>query len=170
MKKFTFLIFLLSGLIINAQNNFSKKIKTDGRSMANSLIKKDYETLINFTYPKILELSGGKEKMIKAVAAGINKMENEGAKFVSVYIGKPKDIFKAGDELHCLVPQEITIEVPTGQLITNSFLLAVSMDQGLNWYYIDVAQLTKEKANTIFPNFNENLVFPKKTKPKFIPN
>ncbi|MHA7060248.1 hypothetical protein ACWGOQ_0023705 [Aquimarina sp. M1] len=153
------------------QNKYNEVIISEANKMISSLKEKDYQTLINdYTYPKLLELSGGNTNMLNQITTQIKRMEDGGARISDVAIGEPKKIFVAGDELHCLVPQKLVLKVPKGKVITNSFLLAISRNNGEKWYFLDTNQLDPVRANQLFPEFNQDLQLPEKRDPTFIPD
>lgn len=145
-------------------------IKEQAEQTANALLKADYETLIKYTYPKVVELVGGKEKMIETVKKGQAEMRQQGITFESVKIGEPSKTVVAGDEIHCLVPQTLIMKVPKGRLKTNSPLLGVSKDNGKHWYFIDTAGLSMDNVKTVLANYNPELKLPVKKEPEFIPD
>ena len=161
-------------LILTAVGGFGQvdpaKIKEQAQQTANALLQGDYETLMKFTHPKVIELIGGRDKMMTLLKNGTVEMQQQGVSFESVAIGDPSPTVKAGDELHCLVPQTIFMKVPKGKLKTESHLLAVSQDNGRNWVFIDTVKLDENNIKMVLPNYNFDLKLPPKSKPLFIPD
>jgi hypothetical protein len=145
-----------------------KRIKEQAESVAKSLLEDDYETLLKFTYPKIIELSGGPDALIELIKNGKAEMSQQGVTFDKVMIGEPSQTVKAGDEIHGIVPQTVYMKVPTGIIENESYLLAISRDDGNHWYFIDGANLTPQSISTLLPNYNPALVVPSKTQPRLI--
>jgi len=171
MKKYLILMgFLLFGGISIAQNAHSESIKRDGNNMITFMLDKDYESLSRFTYPIIIEWMGGKDKMINVISKEMQRIEDQGVVFLELSIGEPEEVYEAGEEIHCLVPQKVILENKDGKIISRSHLLAVSADLGKNWYFVDIAQLTSENVTVLFPKFNSDLKIPVKTEPEFILN
>jgi hypothetical protein len=170
INKLIIITLLLINSAINSQNKYSEKIIKSGKVIARAMVEKNYEKIVDLTYPKIIKLVGGKEQMINIIRNGIKQMENQGIKYSSVEIGKPQEIYKAGNEFHCLVPQKITMTNRNGKVINDSYLLAISKNDGENWSFLDTSQLTNENATELFPEFNKNLNIPEKTKPIFKTN
>jgi len=146
----------------------SNVIKEQAELTAKALLNDDYETLIRFTYPKVIELVGGRDKMISLIKKGKIEMGEQGISFEKVIIGKPSNIVIAGSEIHCLVPQTVYMKVPKGKLKSGTQLLAVSQDNGSNWFFIDAVNLNKENIKIVLPNYNFDLVLPPKNEPIFI--
>lgn len=133
-----------------------------------ALLNDDYETLLKFTYPNVIALTGGPDKMISLIKKGKIEMQQQGITFDHVVIGKPTAVVKAGNEIHCMVPQTVFIKVPKGKMKSKSHLLAVSKNGGRHWYFIDTVNLTSENIKLVLPNYNFDLAIPPKKKPVFI--
>ena len=166
MRQLTFLLTFLTTLTF-AQVG-SDVIKKQVELTAKALLNDDYETLIKFTYPKVIELVGGRDKMISLIKKGKIEMGQQGISFDKVIIGKPSKTVIAGDEIHCLVPQTVYMKVPKGKLKSETQLLAVSRDNGSNWFFIDAVSLNKDNIKRVLPNYNFDLVLPTKSEPIFV--
>ncbi|HEY3405787.1 MAG TPA: hypothetical protein VGK59_20525 [Ohtaekwangia sp.] len=167
MKKYLIFIFLLSGPLVLAQGN-NQHVKEQAEATAKALIEDDYETLLKFTYPKVIELVGGRDQMISLIKKGKIEMKEQGITFEQVTIGEPTPIVTAGNEIHCLIPQTILMKVPNGKVRSESHLLAVSQNSGEHWFFIDTVKLNKDNIKMVVPNFNEALQLPDKKEPQFI--
>ncbi|QIE58203.1 hypothetical protein G5B37_01065 [Rasiella rasia] len=170
MTRVLFVFLLCSSNLLLSQNQFEDKIIEDSTIMADAIKRGDFETLADYTYPYIIELMGGRDTMISLTENATTQMKQQGIDFKTVVLGKPAEIYKAGEELHCLVPQTIELTTPQGIIVNKSYLLAVSSNNGKRWYFIDATQLTDENVLDIFPNFNSNLKIPAQTPPEFISN
>lgn len=144
------------------------RMKNQAEETAKALLNDDYETLIKFTYPKVIKLIGGKEKMISIIKKGKFEMNDQGISFEKVDIGEPGKAVKAGDEIHALIPQTVFMKVPNGRMKSETNLLAISTDNGNNWYFLDTVNLTMETIKNILPNYNTDLILPIKSKPVFL--
>ncbi len=162
--------FLLVCVFAFPQNDHAENIKRDGNKMIHFMLKKDYESLSQFTYPIIIEWMGGKEKMINSISSEMQRIEDQGVVFLELSLGEPQKEYFAGEEIHCLVPQKIILKNKEGKIISRSHLLAVSVDLGKHWYFVDTTQLTSENVTVLFPKFNSDLKIPVKTDPEFILN
>lgn len=143
-------------------------IKEQAELTAKALLNDDYETVIRFTYPKVIEMVGGGEKMIAIMKKGKSEMRDKGISFDKVTIGTPSRTVIAGDEIHCLVPQTVYMKVPDGKMKTETQLIAVSQDKGINWFFIDAVNLNKDNIKRVLPNYNFDLMLPAKKQPVFI--
>ncbi len=167
MKKYFALTLILITCSAFGQVD-NKKIKEQAELTAKSLLQDDYETLIKFTYPKVIEMVGGREKMISLVKKGKVEMGQQGISFETVTIGEASKTVKAGQEIHCLIPQIVLMKGPNGKMKSETYLLAISKDNGNNWFFIDTVNLTMDNVKTVLPNYNPDLQIPAKKPLKFI--
>lgn len=163
---FTLTFLLISCLAFGQVDR--QKIKEQAEITARSLLDGDYETFLKYTYPKVIEMVGGPDKLIALLRQGKIEMGQQGISFESVTIGEPSETVKAGDEIHCLVPQTIFLKVPNGKIKSESYLLAVSKDNGNNWFFIDTANLSNDNVKSVLPNYNSKLKIPRKKEPVLV--
>jgi hypothetical protein len=161
------LFFLCSFINQTKSNHFSKTIRKQAEMMGQLLIQKDFNSFTKFTYPKIVEMMGGKQKMIEVMEKGSKEMEAEGTGFLKVTFGEPSQIITEKNELQCTLSQEIKMKVPNGQLLTESTLIAISTDNGKNWYFLDTSGKDILTMKSMLPNLSKNLVIPNQKQPTF---
>jgi len=169
-------IIILFSLFIGACNgqtktadssNYSKTVKEQAETMGQLLLKKDFKSFAKFTYPKIVEMMGGEQKMIEVMEKGSKEMESEGTSFLNVTIGEPTKIITMENELQCMLQQTIEMKVPNGRLITKSTLIAISTDNGKNWYFVDTSGKDIQAMKEALPNLSGELIIPEKQQPTF---
>lgn len=141
------------------------RLKHQAEMVAGAVVKGDYAILINHTYPKIITMSGGREKMMQMVKTGMEQMKAQGFTFSSATIGSPGKFYKAGTEIHCLVPEMVVLTSNGSRLVNHANLLAITKDGGNMWYFLDINQSTYKIIPKLFPNFNKKLVIPEPTQP-----
>jgi hypothetical protein len=166
MMKLIFLMTLLTALSFGQGD--SNVIKEQAELIAKALLNDDYEAIIRFTHPNVIELVGGRDKMVSLIKNGKIEMRQQGISFDKITIGKPSKTVRAGDEIHCLVPEIVYMKVPKGKMKSESQLIAVSRDKGTNWFFIDAVNLNKDNIKSVLPNYNFDLVLPTKKQPIFI--
>lgn len=169
MKKTISLIAFL--LFLNAmfsQNQFSSKIKNDCKIMISAMKNSDYNKILDYTYPKIIEIGGGREKLSSLMKTTFDKMKTEGYIFENQILDEPQNIYIAGKELHCVVPKKTIMKTPKGRIKATYYYLGISKNGGEKWYFIETHMLNDENIKLIFPNFNYDLKIPKNSKPILI--
>ncbi len=149
-------------------SDLSKMIRDEGQICANGVIALDYDTIIKYTHPIILKMGGGEEKMKEITKNAMVEMKNQGVTVKSTEIGQPTLVKTIDGNIYAIVPQKITMKVPGGSLITNSYLLAVSEGETGRWYFIDTSPLNNENIGMLFPELKDQIEIPKKVQPAFI--
>ncbi|TFF34422.1 hypothetical protein [Mucilaginibacter psychrotolerans] len=152
------LVLLLLPAAVYAQD--PAVVKKQATVVADALVKGDYATVVNHTYPKALQLGGGKAKMLQMMTTGMQQMAAQGVSFESATVGTPSKFYKAGTEIHCLVPEHISMKVGGSTMKVNSNLLAVSSNKGKTWSFLDLNKNTIAMVPKLFPNFNKDLKLP----------
>ena len=140
-------------------------VKRQANIIAKALLNSDFKTVIAHTYPKAVTFGGGKEKLLQMMSNGINQMKAQGFSFEKISIGSPGKFYKAGTEIHCLIPETLIMKTSRGRMSAKSNLLAISNDGGKSWSFLDLNQGTINSVKTLFPNFNNNLIIPKPAPP-----
>jgi hypothetical protein len=146
-------------------------VKRKAQEVGESLKKKDYAKVIDRTYPKAIELLGGREKAIRAVESEMKKAEDIGVSVASVTVGEPGEFLVEGKNTFVIVPTTTEMATPRGKLVARSYLLSISPDGGKTWTFIDGSGLqTPERRKLILPKLPEKLKLPEYRKPEFVKN
>jgi hypothetical protein len=177
MKHLTLLILTLVALcseLANADPQTERIRKLAAEDSA-ALTSGDYARLVQLTYPKVVEMIGGRDKMIETLQRGSEDMKARGSAILGAEVGEPKDVVTAGDKQFAIVPMTVRVQVADGTLRSKGFLIAVSEDRGKTWTFIDGAGLVrepgkeKEKLAQILPDFPSQLSLPAREQPVLEP-
>lgn len=167
-KIYTIIPFLIFCNFSFGQNKFSEKIISECNIMAEAMLQKNYSTIIDYTYPKLVEMGGGKTVLLKASGPALKKIDSSSFELDKISFGEPQKIYVAGKEFHCIVPETLTIKTGGKKMQATFFLMAISRDNGNKWYFIETHKFTPEFIKKIFPDFNYNIIIPEKTNPIII--
>ena len=173
MKLLKPILFSFAAFSLNCCNSNKDVLEREDNLMhqanqvADAFLKKDFETVVRFTNPGVLQKMGGKRKFLGTVSTVLGRMQEEGATFREVTIGRPEKIVKVKNEYHSILPETIVMAVNGGTFTTTSFLYATSHDQGENWYFIDGSSLTKDNIKLIVPSYDGQLEIPESKQPVF---
>jgi hypothetical protein len=157
------LLNLILPLSLMAQD--TTLVKRQASILALAVTNGDYKTLVDHMYPRLVEMMGGKEKMLALATKSMDQLKTQGITFENASVGSPGKFYKAGAEIHCIVPETLTLKLPSGHAVSHSSLLAISSDGGKNWSFIDLNQGTIDAIPQIFPYFNHDLKIPEPTAP-----
>lgn len=142
-------------------------IKQEAQKCAKAMLASDYDGIVQYTHPRVVQQMGGKEAMIGVLKNGLSQMQTQGAGFADATIGQPEEPKKIGSWLTSRVPQHLVMKVPGGKLDVDSSLLGISEDGGKHWVFIDLGAVTKEQLERAFPELQGQVVLPEKKKPVF---
>ncbi|MBK0378622.1 hypothetical protein [Mucilaginibacter segetis] len=145
-------------------------VKMQANRLAEATFKGDYNTVIDLTYPKLIELSGGRGALQKLITEKMAGLKKQGIVEFNGSVGSPGKFFRAGDQLHCLIPEMIILKSVTGHYVAHSYLLGISSDNGKSWTFLDVGNMPDNVLHRLLPNFNKELIIPESSKPEFIPD
>lgn len=109
----------------------------------------DFERLADYTHPKVFEMAGGREALIKNGREAVEELKKEGFEIVSTKVGEPKDAVAVGEELFSNVPMTVMLKTPKGTIQQETTLVAVSNDNGANWKFL--SDMNQERFKALFP-------------------
>lgn len=144
------------------------EIKKQAREMGEALIAKNYLKFTNYTYPQILKEMGGREKMAESIKKQMEGMEKTGVQITSLEYGTPSEIIKENKEWQCTIPQVMKIKTKDGIIQATGTLIAVSKDNGGQWYFVDTGERDLEAVRISLPNISKKLVLPPAAPPQMI--
>ena len=173
------LLIVFAAIVLSTQlvrgDARTEQIRALAEENSVALISANYARLVDLTYPKVVELIGGRDKMIEALRRSSEDMKARGSKILGAELSEPKEVVTAGDKQFAIVPMTVRVQVPTGALRSKSFLIAVSEDRGKTWTFVDSAGLVsepgkeREKLAQILPDFPSQLRLPPREEPVWEP-
>ena len=163
MNKLKILLFIFLFIEINsiAQNEQFDIIKSRANLYAKAIKKYDFKETIKFTYPKLVNILGGKDSVSVIYSDKMVKLKQEGLRYKSFDFGNPQEIYKHDNFNYCFIRQKIVQANSQGEVKTDSYLLAVYDDE--EWYFITEEQFLKYKK-LIFGELSNKIIFPKSSK------
>jgi hypothetical protein len=147
-------------------------IKQQAAIVANATKTQDFPTIVKYTHSSLIKMVGGTDAMLKLLTSSMNSIAEGGIEIDSVTLGEPGNFFKAGDEIHCLLPQKLIMKFGSDKkIITKGYLLAISNDNGSNWTFLNLSEeLNNQNITTLLPNFNQELKLPTDSKMEVVEN
>lgn len=140
-----------------------------------ALVSGNYSRVVELTYSKVVQMVGGRAKMIEMLQRDAEQMKASGSAILGAEMGEPGDVVDAGHKRFSIVPMTVRVRVPQGTLWTKSFLVAVSENDGTTWQFLDGAGLVKDPAKTkerlmqVLPDFPATLALPARDVPQLEP-
>ena len=166
------LLSMLTALITLSSHaqNYSTVIKTQAMDMAKALVKKDYNSFSKYLHPGLTAYAGGRTKLIQQMDTANAVAAKFGAEVKRVLIGNPGEVVKYNKELQATLPQTTEMKTGFGNLTLETTLVAISQDEGKNWYFVDTSIFNVKDLKKSMPNLSPALVIPPAKPPKFTPN
>jgi type II secretion system protein G len=137
-------------------------VKKQAQAMIDAYLAEDYEKLVDLTYPKLVEMLGGREKMITWLKSFAEQAESKGVKLHSMKLTGPAKIAQTSQEIVAVVPtvMELEAKIP-GRFKQPSFLIGVSSDDGKTWTFLEGLRVDAERLKKLLPEFPKELKLPK---------
>lgn len=141
------------------------KLKAQAEEFNRATVNKDFNKVVDWTYPKYIEQSGGREQILNAIKSGVEEYKAQGIETMAISIGQPGEVVQIKDQLFSVIPTTSTLKAPGGRLIGEITVLAVSTD-GTNWKFI--SGMNQERFNALFPDAAETIIIPEVKESTFV--
>jgi len=136
-------------------------LKTQADAMGRAFSTNDFDKFADFMYPKLVEMSGGRDKFIASLSASMKQAKSTGFELVGYEVGEPTQTTEIDNQIFSVLPTKTTMKFPQKTMTDQGSILAVSEDKGNNWKFVRVK--TKESIRPLFPNAVDKLTFPETT-------
>ena len=153
------LVFPLFFALAQTQNDL-KEIQRLGQQCVTAVIAGDFNKLVDLTYPRVVELMGGREKMVAMMEKDSKRMKLE---FLPTTVNAPTKVLKIGTQRFVILTYQLKMKVPEGILKKESFLIGVIDKPTDGWTFVDGTNLDRAKAKLIFPAAADKLPLPSPT-------
>lgn len=142
------------------------KLKAQAEELARAFVSGDLGKLADMTYPRLIELIGGKTQMIASIEKDMKGMRAEGIEIDSVSVGEPGQVIRIGKQTFAVIPETLRMKVPQGLLVGQSFLIGVSEDGGERWTFVNgLSGANKERLRVLLPAAADKLNLPEMKPP-----
>ena len=140
----------------------AERLKLQGQELCDAMLRGDYAKAVDLTYPKLIQLMGGRAKSVSLFAASMKDLQSDQFRIVSVVVGEPYDMFDVKGQRYATVPTTMKFRVKEGLLVGKAFMIGVSADQGRHWTFVDSGgrELDKTQLKILFPAAADRLRIP----------
>ncbi len=115
----------------------------------------------------LLAIYGSRQRAIDSLGSDISDTTS----VVDAQVSSPTQLHTAqGAHVYAIVPQRMVVRRPEGRVALNSYLIAVSLDDGSSWKFVDGTQLTAAIVTKLFPDFPAAIELPAVGSPTLLPN
>ena len=140
--------------------------KTLANQLNEAVLSEDYERAADLTYPKLIQLIGGRAKYLAVLKGGMNETQSDRFRIISTVSDDPTDIIEVGSDVYAILPTTMKIKVAEGVLVGQSSLIGVSKDRGKHWTFVDAGNgFSHKQLKTLFPAVADRLKVPKQKPP-----
>lgn len=159
--------FMVISLGISAQTNIEIDIQAAAQAYFNAKLCEDYETLLGFTYPDVIEKAGGPENVKKALVLIHDTQRKKGMLLQQYTIKPPLQLTKTGEETHAIVPVTTVSKVPGGKVSSDVHIIAVGTENNNRWYIIETTSLDDGNVSKVLASWDNTMMLPYKKAPIF---
>src|SRR5262249_13009538 len=146
-----------------------KVVASKVQELNDALLKGDYARIADLTHAKVIESTGGRDKMIEQMKTIMKQLKDKGVEVVGVKLEPVADPVKGSDGLYIVAPFELEMKVPDGKMRSKTFVIGVSPDQGKNWTFVN-GDLDIKQVKQMLPNLPAELKLPERQVPKIEKN
>ncbi len=140
----------------------TRRLHAQAEESSRAFMEGNFERLADFTHTKVVELMGGREKMAEFVRKGMADMKAEGFETLSYApAAEPTQVLREGRQLYAILPARLRMKTPGGAVfISESFMIAVSADDGKNWRFVSGASVDATKLKLLMPEVADKFKLP----------
>jgi len=137
-------------------------LAAQAKELEDALGRKDYGKVIDLTYPKVIEVAGGREKILEETTKEVQSMEADGVEIISSTCDAPRQFVSEGGNIYAVVPVTSKVKAQDGIFQTEGSLIAISSDGGKNWTFVDATGKDQTELKKVLPNLDELSLPPEK--------
>jgi hypothetical protein len=118
-------------------------IRQQAQACADAMLKGEFARFVDLTHPKLVELMGGRDKMIESLKKGTAQMKAQHTTIVAFNVAAPAGVIQNGkDGQLAIVPTNFELKAGKTKITQAGYLLGCSTDAGKTWTFIDGAGVT----------------------------
>lgn len=148
------------------QKRVRQELKAQAEKIGKAMVEDKHEQLIDGTHPKIVEMIGGRAKMLE-ILEKLSKQMQAQFPMRTVKMEESSDLVSNKGTLFGIVPFTLELKSATKSASQPSFLIGVSVDAGKTWKFVDAGGKRRDDLKKVMPDLPENLKFPKLSPPKY---
>jgi hypothetical protein len=145
-------------------------LMVQAKQLETALGSKDYAKVIDLTYPKVVEVGGGRDKLLGEMTKEMQSLEAQGVMLLSSTAAVPSQYVTDANGIYAVVPVTTRIKAQEGVFQTEGSLIGISTDGGQNWTFVDATGKDQTELKKVLPNFDKLNVPPEKPPVKVATN
>lgn len=155
------LTLLLAFGTIPGQAEELQQVQKDVKQLAEALHRGEFDTVLRYTHPAIIDLHGGYIATQTVLERGMKPIIAEGLALDSFTFPGPPDYIEGEARRYVIVPTLSVISFRGQKVESLMFQFGVLEPGAVRWTYFDGSHLKPELLESLFPDFPAGYEFPK---------
>lgn len=129
-------------------------------ALGEALKHNDAATIIGMTYPPVVQMAGGRDKLVPATQAAMTEMSAAGTTVERVEYSSPTRTYRDGGKSICFVPRDMQIRIKEIRVHAVGYLMAIWDPSGpAEWTYLDSDGFQRNPTlmRQLFPGLPEDV-------------
>ncbi|NER14209.1 hypothetical protein GWK08_12215 [Leptobacterium flavescens] len=163
MKKITLLLLFLAVSFATAQTTkeLEESALRDAKAAADATLKFDFENVLKYTHPKIIEASGGKDALINVLESTFATMKSQGFVFEKAEVNGVSNVVFEQDEYRCIIEGYNQMKLDGKRISSKSYLFGFYNKEQKHWYFLEAARLKNAQlVSVLLPDFKTDIEIP----------
>ena len=130
------------------------KLEQQAKESGEAYVRKDFERFADLTYPKLIQMAGGREKFKRAMQQEAKREEAQGLEALS---STPTDVIqflKVSGSLYAVMAMTLRMNMRGDLFESDGCMIGVSSDKGKHWTFIN---LGSKGVKDLLPNVADKL-------------
>ncbi len=115
-----------------ARDNLKQQLRT----YTDAFLQRDFESLVSMMPQKMVEIFGGREKVIEFHRQMTELQEQKDFTLKMINLSDPTEIISENSESFAIIPTILHLSNKNQQALVNDYLVAVSTDGGAHWAFV----------------------------------
>ena len=148
----------------------AEKVIPLANQIAQATMDSDNEFVLDRTHPKLIELAGGRKKLLEQMNKALAPLKQQNITIASFTVSNSVTVRQVDRKIFAVLPTTLDLNYQGRIMRTDSFLLAVSEDAGQSFSFISGSEATKNRdmLKRIIPDLPNDLAFPPPATPRQI--
>ncbi len=145
-------------------------LAVQAKEVNDAFSRKDFARFMDLTYPKVIEMAGGREQMVAAMNKELKQMQSEGVVLLSSTSGAPTQFIHDSGSIYAVLPITLKVKAQDGIFQSEGSMIGISSDRGANWTFIDASGKDRSELTKLIPGIADKLNLPPDKPPVKISN
>ena len=155
-------IFFIFFFCLSIISQTKEEAIRDAKKTAKATLASDFKTVLDYTYPPILKIMGGKEKALALITSSMKNIEKDGFKFEKADVISASEVVKEQNQYRCYIKNKYVMTINNQKITSEAYLLGIYNDVDKVWNFIEAKELANPSISQILPDFKTALIIPQR--------